>query len=58
MGPLEIVLIVLAAAVIMALGGLAVMLKITLPISRNVYREQLVRTAAVPGRSPPPCCRS
>ena len=44
MGPLEIVLIVLAAVVVMVLGGLAVMLKITLPISFHVYREQLVRT--------------
>ena len=45
MGPLEIVLIVLGAVLVLALGGLAAMLVITLPISLNVYREQLVRTS-------------
>lgn len=49
MEPLEILLLVaaaLAAVIVLGgLGGLVVMLKITLPISLHVYREQLVRTS-------------
>ena len=44
MGPLEITLIVVAAVVVLALGGLVAMLVITVPLSGRIYREQLVRT--------------